>query len=166
MVAKINDGLTAKQRHALKKFENAEMIDCACGCGEQLKAFDKYARPASFINGHNARKYEGTAATKTAATMRWKAKRPDKVREAKVAFYRKRKILAMKIKGNACTFCGLEYDGTNAAKFEFHHSDPAVKESIISKMLINKAWETTLKELEVCVMTCANCHNHHHSPGW
>lgn len=165
MSVKIDDGLTAKQRHAKKKYDSAAMIDCACGCGEQLKAFDKYARPATYINGHNGRRYEGIAATKTAATMRWKASRPDKVRDAKRAYYQKRKKLAVELKGGKCVFCGLSHDGTNSAVFDFHHLDPTYKEENISRMLINKSWEATVKELEQCVLACSNCHRMEHHGG-
>lgn len=166
MAAKIEDGMTPKQRYFKKKYDEAPLIACACGCGEQLKAVDKYARPVKYVNGHNTRIEEGRSLTDWEVEKRWRVKNPDKMREAKTAFYRKRKLLAMELKGNECSFCGMGYNGKNAAAFEFHHSDPSVKEYTISKMLINKAWDSTLKELEVCVLACANCHNQHHSPGW
>lgn len=165
MSAKIEDGLTAKQRHAKRKHEGAPLIDCACGCGEKLKAFDRHARPATFVNGHNKRRYTGKDATRVAATMRWKARNPAKVREAKIAFYQKRKTMAVELKGSECVYCGLKHDGKNSAVFDFHHLDPAYKEANISKMLTNVAWERTVKELEQCVLACANCHRMIHNQG-
>lgn len=36
--------------------ERNELIECACGCGEQFNKFDKYGRPRKFISGHNLNK--------------------------------------------------------------------------------------------------------------
>lgn len=105
MSRKIEDGLTPRQRHAKKKYEQAPMIDCACGCGEQLKAVDKYARPAKYVNGHNTRKYTGEASTKAAAQKRWVANNADKVRDAKRDRYRALKVKLMGLMGNVCTPC-------------------------------------------------------------
>ncbi len=33
----------------------AEIVECACGCGQSFPRYDKEGRPRKFINGHNAR---------------------------------------------------------------------------------------------------------------
>jgi hypothetical protein len=159
----MSDVLTPKQRYFEKKYREAGMISCACGCGEQLKCVDKYARPAKYVNGHNTRiSNDGTNLTNWQREKRWRVKNPEAIREAKQKFYNKRKILAVELKGSECIHCGLKHDGKNHAVFDFHHLDPEYKEQNISKMLINKAWKGTLLELEKCVLLCANCHRLEH----
>ena len=155
-----------KQRYWKKKRESAPSIKCLCGCGEDLPAFDNYGRPAKYINGHNARKYSGDDATRWAVQKRWRTKNPDKVRDAKRAFYRKRKLIAMEMLGNKCGFCSVTYNGKNAPIFEFHHRNPHEKEKGVTRLLINRSWEITLKELKLCELVCANCHNQHHGGEW
>lgn len=68
--------------------------------------------------------------------------------------------------GNKCYFCALEYNGTNAPVFEFHHVNPSEKDAGITRIVANLKWEKVLTELLKCVMTCANCHNQHHGGKW
>jgi hypothetical protein len=46
---------------------------------------------------------------------------------------------------------------------EFHHPDPSKKEFAISVDGIYRTWEKIRKELESCVMLCANCHAEVHA---
>jgi hypothetical protein len=46
---------------------------------------------------------------------------------------------------------------------EFHHPDPSNKEFAISVDGIFRTWEKVRKELESCVMLCANCHAEVHA---
>lgn len=156
----------AKERYWKKKYDEAPEIECECGCGEKLKSVDMYGRPARFINGHNGRKYEGEDASKWSAQKRYRLKNPDTFRDYKRNYYRDRKLRAMRLLGNKCHFCGIEYDGKNAPIFEFHHLDPAEKDNGVTRMLTNQAWEKTKAELEKCVLTCANCHNKEHGGEW
>ena len=48
----------AKMRYWKKIFDQAPMVDCACGCGEKIKNKDLYGRDKKFVSGHNGRKYE------------------------------------------------------------------------------------------------------------
>lgn len=164
--AAINDGRTTKERYFEKKHREAPLVECACGCGEVLKSLDRFARKRTYINGHSNKKYHGSDSNKRAADIRWRDKNPDKVRAAKRNFYRSRKLQAMRLLGNYCFHCGLEYNGSNAPVFEFHHVDPAFKESGITRILINKAWETVLIELQKCDLLCRNCHMQHHGGEW
>lgn len=60
----------------------------------------------------------------------------------------------MKIKGNKCLVCG--YDKCIDA-LVFHHTDPFTKEFHLSNGE-TRSWEKYLKELEKCILVCANCH--------
>ena len=157
---------TPKQRYFKKKRDEAPIIKCACGCGQELKSMDKYARPVSYISGHNGRKFEGKDSTRWAAQKRYREKNPDAIRDAKRNYYRARKLKAMALLGSKCKFCDIEYDGKNAPIFEFHHTDPAIKDNGVTRMLTNQAWSKTVEEIKKCVLICANCHNKTHGGEW
>jgi hypothetical protein len=161
-----NDGLTPKQRYFKKKYDEAPMIDCACGCGEQIKSVDKYARPKKFVSGHNRRIYEVVEDTAKAAKKRWKKRNPEWVKEDKKARYRRLKVEAIHLLGGKCRHCELAYNGKNAPAFDFHHRDPSVKERTLTQMFINLAWKTVLVELDKCDLLCAICHRIHHTGEW
>ncbi len=74
----------------------------------------------------------------------------------------KRKFELIKLKGGKCSSCG--YD-KNIAALEFHHLDPSQKESKLdTRKLSNSTMENILKEIEKCILVCANCHREIHSP--
>jgi hypothetical protein len=60
---------------------------------------------------------------------------------------------ALKYKGAKCALCG--YDKCERA-LQFHHIDPEKKSFAIGSKLI--AWEKLKKELDKCMLLCANCH--------
>jgi hypothetical protein len=129
----------------------------------------KNGRRPRFVNGHNGKIYqspEEAQQARRASIKAWNKENPESIRDSKTKCYHKKKLMAMAMLGNACYFCALKYDGTNAPVFEFHHRDPSVKESGISKMLANQAWSVVKVELMKCVLTCANCHNRHHGGTW
>lgn len=53
-----------------------------------------------------------------------------------------------------CEKCGE----THPACLQFHHLDPSKKEGNISGMFWRKDREHVLKEIEKCIVLCANCH--------
>lgn len=59
----------------------------------------------------------------------------------------------------ACEDCG--YTSDIPAVFDYHHLDPSTKEHEVSSMLDRK-WDIVLKELNKCVLLCANCHRIRH----
>lgn len=61
------------------------------------------------------------------------------------------------LKGGKCEVCGFEYNGENAACFDFHHIDPSKKEYDPSTA-IRLSKEKALLELDKCQLVCANCH--------
>lgn len=66
---------------------------------------------------------------------------------------------AIAYKGGCCNLCG--YNKCVAA-LEFHHLDPLFKEFEICSSLHNKSAETMQKELDKCILLCANCHREEH----
>lgn len=72
---------------------------------------------------------------------------------------KKLKILAIEYKGGKCEKCG--YDKCKAA-LEFHHLDPNEKDFGIASKGYTRSWEAVKKELDKCIMVCANCHREIH----
>ena len=69
------------------------------------------------------------------------------------------KLKAIEYKGGKCERCG--YD-KNKDVLEFHHKNPQKKEFSISSNF-NRSWESLKKELDKCIILCANCHRELHS---
>ncbi len=69
------------------------------------------------------------------------------------------KAAAIKYLGGICTKCG--WNGNQAA-LQFHHTDPKRKDFMIGNVA-NRKWEIIRKELDKCLLLCANCHMIHHS---
>ena len=73
--------------------------------------------------------------------------------------YQKRRIKevkkkAVEYKGGKCENCG--YNNSLRA-LSFHHLDPKIKDFQISGSHCRK-WEIVQKELDKCILLCANCH--------
>lgn len=66
---------------------------------------------------------------------------------------------ALNYKGGKCEKCG--YVKCNAA-LEFHHTNPKEKDFSISKLKNYRFNEKIKKELDKCVLLCANCHREEH----
>lgn len=59
---------------------------------------------------------------------------------------------------SACLFCG---ENTTCC-LDFHHLDPKIKDSNISKMQIRKI-SVVKEEIEKCIVVCSNCHRKIHA---
>lgn len=81
-------------------------------------------------------------------------------RHRMVELRREMKRRAIASFGGVCLVCGSGY---MPAALEFHHPDPSKKEFAISVDGIYRSWEKIQKELENCVMLCANCHAEIHA---
>lgn len=68
--------------------------------------------------------------------------------------------LACEYKGGQCVVCG--YSKCIGA-LEFHHLNPAKKDFGLSARGITRSWEKTRKELDKCILICANCHRELHA---
>lgn len=63
--------------------------------------------------------------------------------------------MARDYKGGKCVVCG--YDRCQRA-LSFHHIDPQMKEFGLSVKGLTRSWEKIRKEIDKCVLLCANCH--------
>lgn len=70
------------------------------------------------------------------------------------------KQMALQYKGNKCCICG--YNKCQSA-LEFHHLNSEEKEFGIAAKGYTRSWEETKKELDKCILVCANCHREIHS---
>ena len=71
---------------------------------------------------------------------------------------KKIKEMAVTYLGGECNRCG--YDKCINA-LEFHHIDPDLKEFGIGDGK-TRSWEKVKKELDICLLVCANCHREIH----
>ena len=64
------------------------------------------------------------------------------------------------VMGGKCFLCG--YDKCRQA-LELHHIDPSLKDIDFNKMITNnRSLQFVHKELQKCVLLCANCHREYH----
>ena len=94
---------------------------------------------------------------------------PDKRKYADRAKYliravakRRKKIrkLAIEYKGGKCMLCG--YDRCLQA-LEFHHLRNTGKDFSISDKGYTRSWERVKREINKCILVCANCHRELHA---
>jgi len=88
-------------------------------------------------------------------------------RREKLSFKQKKyrqnnKVRVIKYLGSKCLYCGIEYDGKNAAIFYFHHRDGKEKKYEVSHRC-NMLWTSLISEINKCDLLCANCHSLRHS---
>jgi hypothetical protein len=70
------------------------------------------------------------------------------------------KIKSVEYLGGKCVKCGYY---KNIAALTFHHTEPNDKDFNISSHKHSKSWFEITKELDKCVILCANCHHIEHS---
>lgn len=76
----------------------------------------------------------------------WKVKERDRFNEYK--------------KTLSCVVCGEN----ESSCLDFHHKDASEKEGAIATLLSkNNSFNAVLKEIEKCVVLCANCHRKYHA---
>lgn len=68
---------------------------------------------------------------------------------------RKIKELSVSYKGGKCQVCGY---GKYPGALDLHHIDPSTKEFGIGDKGYTRSWEKVRKELDKCILVCANCH--------
>lgn len=91
---------------------------------------------------------------------KWKdgCRNPERTRATDRARRALHKQKAIEKLGGKCCVCG--YNRCIAA-LDFHHKDPLLKDSTIKDML-HYGWKRVEKELEKCILVCANCHRELH----
>jgi hypothetical protein len=91
-----------------------------------------------------------------------KRKYADRAEYLKQAVVRRRKLIrqqAVEYKGNRCVVC--QYSRCLKA-LEFHHIESDKKDFGISAKGYTRSWKIILKELDKCILLCANCHREVH----
>jgi hypothetical protein len=63
--------------------------------------------------------------------------------------------MAREYKGSKCAVCG--YNKCSRA-LVFHHLNPEEKDFGLSSRGLTRSWERIKKELDKCILLCANCH--------
>lgn len=63
-------------------------------------------------------------------------------------------------KGGKCADCDFSLPIFDC--YDLHHLDPASKEYSISRLCQSGTWATLQREVDKCVMLCANCHRLRH----
>ncbi len=88
------------------------------------------------------------------------ADRREYMREAVKKRRKRLRQMARAYLGDKCMICG--YDRCPGA-LDFHHRDPKQKEFGLSDRGLTRSWEKTKKEIDKCVLICANCHREVHA---
>lgn len=62
--------------------------------------------------------------------------------------------------GGKCLHCATAYE--NNSVYDFHHVDTTTKEADPGSLL-HYSWKRIVKELDKCILLCANCHRIEHN---
>jgi 5-methylcytosine-specific restriction endonuclease McrA len=77
------------------------------------------------------------------------------MREAVKKRRKKLREMAREYAGGKCAICS--YDKC-ARALSFHHLDPKKKYFGVAANGLTRSWEKTRKEIDKCILICANCH--------
>jgi predicted nucleic acid-binding Zn ribbon protein len=73
-----------------------------------------------------------------------------------------RKLDLVKTTGGRCTICGYS---KNLAALVFHHTDSTDTDfKLDMRSLSNRKLVSVLREIDKCILVCANCHAELHNP--
>lgn len=87
----------------------------------------------------------------------------DRAEYLKQAVAKRRRTIrsdALALLGGKCVLCG--YNKCEDA-LHFHHRNPQTKSFGLSQAGLTRSWSRVKKELEKCVLICANCHAEIHA---
>lgn len=88
------------------------------------------------------------------------ADRAEYMRKAVSERRKKLREMAREYKGGKCVICGYKkYSGA----LDFHHLNPTKKDFGLSTRGLTRSWEKIKKEIDKCVLVCANCHRELHA---
>ena len=74
---------------------------------------------------------------------------------------KKEKLYWLQQYGGKCQHCGSEVNENNYVIFDFHHTNPSEKENNPNN-IYRYGREIVKKELDKCIVLCANCHRLEH----
>jgi hypothetical protein len=101
---------------------------------------------------------------------KWRLQHPEKEKDAskaKLKLRQKRKEYAVELKGGRCSNpnCACP-DGyrRNLAALEFHHPDGKKEHWSKERNFLRYSYDKFIKELEIVVLLCSNCHQEIHHP--
>ena len=83
------------------------------------------------------------------------ADRREYLKKAVIARRRKIRRMAVDYGGGKCRICGYK---KSIRALTFHHRNPSEKDFGLSERGLTRSWEKTRKELDKCILLCANCH--------
>ena len=136
--------------------KDIKWIPCACGCDVMRKSKDNQGRSRRYLRGHNVPRRLQTV---NEYHRDWCRKNRKRVSFAKKRRTQEKKKTLLAMGGNCCVCCGLQYNGTNATVFDFHHRVPEEKEFPLSQPGIHGySCKSVLTEAKKCDIICANCH--------
>lgn len=83
------------------------------------------------------------------------ADRREYLKKAVTERRRKLRRMAVEYGGGRCQICGYK---KSIYALIFHHRDPREKDFGLSDRGLTRSWERIQRELEKCILLCANCH--------
>lgn len=83
------------------------------------------------------------------------ADRAEYLREAVKKRRKKLREMAREYGGGKCAICGYK---KSPRALTFHHLDPKEKDFGLSVKGLTRSWEKMRKEIDKCILLCANCH--------
>ncbi len=88
------------------------------------------------------------------------AQRAETIKRAVKKRRKRVRQLAIEHLGGCCQICGYLkcFDA-----LEIHHRDPKEKSFAISAEGLTRSWDRVRKEIEKCILICANCHREVHA---
>ena len=137
----------------------SNVIDVTDTLIEEIK---KYYKNHSLNETANKFNISTSTVKKYAGSKRIKMTDTEKKTKAVQAVQKRRKKikeLAVEYKGGKCEKCG--YNKCISA-LEFHHTNPEEKDFSLGDKGYCRAWESVKRELDKCIMVCANCHREIH----
>jgi len=95
---------------------------------------------------------------KVTTNREWRANNKERDAKYTLDFRRKRKDAVIKLLGGKCADCHGVFP---TCVYDVHHTDPTKKTGSLARMM-DQSFDDILKEIETCILLCANCHRIRH----
>ena len=145
--------------------ENYSSVDSLNNLGKKLgkskKAIKHKAARLGLSRGRSPINKPKDQYYRKEADKRYYQNNREKIYSLKMDRIRKRKEMLVGKMGGKCSKCG--YNKCIAA-LDFHHKGQD-KEGDLSRMIKDYSEQKALKEIEKCILICANCHRELHNQG-
>ena len=79
--------------------------------------------------------------------------------QVKIRYQENKNMINQSKQGKCCARCG--YNECLEA-LEFHHKNPEEKKDSVARLSTHYSLEDGIKEIEKCILLCANCHRYFH----